>query len=436
MKRLLVILITLFAVVNCFPQLIKWHTFAEALELNKKEPRKIVIDVYTDWCGWCKVMEKNTYNHKIIAIRNVNAQDQTKMDTLKPEVLEKLFFSTIEAWHSLGVPSRPYAKSASPLPGASGVSATEPIQIVLVNLGTEVPVMRVNGTEVAFDSAVDGIETTLTYTPSPGYTGPDSFDYVVTDGTDGTVHYWKLDGDAADAVGASHGTVTGTTPVPGVYGTAMSFDEVDDHVVVPDFNYNDSFTISFRFKIDDNTGNQYQYIYSHGNVSSLNAVNIFLGEEGSANAGMLRTKLADSNDTDDAATLSAALEVDISGSGDVVIGHVEAEKVDTSKDTAIVYLNDVYLGDGLKGVPRGTVKKLRVYELHYGYNGMGGHIHIGIDGPWDARRILGTVDVEADGSALFRVPANAPTTRAWLIRPAAPSMVADRVTTPGSPYCL
>jgi len=84
------------------------------------------------------------------------------------------------------------------------------------------------------------------------------------------------------------------------------------------------------------------------------------------------------------------------------------DKVDTSKDYACVYLNDVYFGRGLKGVPRGTVKKLRLYEYHYGYNGMGGHIHIGIDGPWDVHRILGTVPVYKDGSAFFKVPANTP----------------------------
>ena len=39
---------------------------------------------------------------------------------------------------------------------------------------------------------------------------------------------------------------------------------------------------------------------------------------------------------------------------------------------------------------------------------MGGHINIGIDGPWDVHRILGTVPVEADGSASFKVPANTP----------------------------
>ena len=67
MKRLLLVLISFFTVNTGFTQTVRWHTFVEALELNKKEPRKIIVDVYTDWCGWCKVMEKNTYNHKIIA---------------------------------------------------------------------------------------------------------------------------------------------------------------------------------------------------------------------------------------------------------------------------------------------------------------------------------------------------------------------------------
>jgi len=84
------------------------------------------------------------------------------------------------------------------------------------------------------------------------------------------------------------------------------------------------------------------------------------------------------------------------------------DRVDLAKDTATVYISDIYLGPGLEGVPRGTVKKLRIYEPHYAYPGMGGHIHIGIDGPWDARRIHGTVPVEHDGSAYFKVPANTP----------------------------
>jgi len=87
---------------------------------------------------------------------------------------------------------------------------------------------------------------------------------------------------------------------------------------------------------------------------------------------------------------------------------VVPDRIDLTKKDATAYLADIYMGPGLKGVPRGTVKKLRIYEPHFAYPGMGGHINIGIDGPWDVHRILGTVPVEADGSASFKVPANTP----------------------------
>jgi formylglycine-generating enzyme required for sulfatase activity len=83
-------------------------------------------------------------------------------------------------------------------------------------------------------------------------------------------------------------------------------------------------------------------------------------------------------------------------------------RVDLKRKDAVVYLQDVHAGPGLAGVPRGTVKKLRVHGYHFGYRGVAGWDKIGIDGPWDVMRILGTVPVDADGSAMFRVPANTP----------------------------
>ena len=45
-----------------------WMTLAEAREAMAKEKRPILIDLYTDWCGWCKVMDKKTYtNPRVIA---------------------------------------------------------------------------------------------------------------------------------------------------------------------------------------------------------------------------------------------------------------------------------------------------------------------------------------------------------------------------------
>lgn len=46
---------------------VKWMSFEEAVEKSKTEKRKIFIDVYTDWCGWCKVMDKNTFTDAEIA---------------------------------------------------------------------------------------------------------------------------------------------------------------------------------------------------------------------------------------------------------------------------------------------------------------------------------------------------------------------------------
>lgn len=46
---------------------VKWMSFEEAVEANKTNPKKIFIDVYTDWCGWCKKMDAGTFNHPDIA---------------------------------------------------------------------------------------------------------------------------------------------------------------------------------------------------------------------------------------------------------------------------------------------------------------------------------------------------------------------------------
>lgn len=85
-----------------------------------------------------------------------------------------------------------------------------------------------------------------------------------------------------------------------------------------------------------------------------------------------------------------------------------ADKTNRELDYGHVFLNDIYQGDGLKDVPRGTVKALRILEYHYAYRDMGSHDIIGNEGSWDVKRIHGTVPVLEDGSAMFRVPANRP----------------------------
>ena len=81
------------------------------------------------------------------------------------------------------------------------------------------------------------------------------------------------------------------------------------------------------------------------------------------------------------------------------------------KKTCSVHIADIYKGPGLAGVPRGAVKRLRVFSYHYNYHKTGGHSTPGLDrveSGWDVKRVLGTVDVESDGSCCFEMPANTP----------------------------
>ena len=49
------------------PVSVQWLSLQEAETKGKGEPRVIVMDIYTDWCYWCKVMEKNTYEDPRVA---------------------------------------------------------------------------------------------------------------------------------------------------------------------------------------------------------------------------------------------------------------------------------------------------------------------------------------------------------------------------------
>ncbi|MHC4674983.1 MAG: SUMF1/EgtB/PvdO family nonheme iron enzyme [Planctomycetota bacterium] len=85
------------------------------------------------------------------------------------------------------------------------------------------------------------------------------------------------------------------------------------------------------------------------------------------------------------------------------------DRVQLDRKDAIVNMMDVYQGPGMAGVPRGAVKNLRVFTYHFGYRRIAGIDHrVGADGPWEVKRVLGTIPVEEDGSAMFRVPANIP----------------------------
>ncbi len=48
-------------------QNVKWYTIQEAEKLMKESPRPLFVDTYTDWCGWCKKMDKETFTNPVIS---------------------------------------------------------------------------------------------------------------------------------------------------------------------------------------------------------------------------------------------------------------------------------------------------------------------------------------------------------------------------------
>ena len=68
MKRTLII--TLFALLGTSAmaqEKINWMSFEEAVGRCAQEPKMVFIDVYTDWCGWCKRMDQTTFANPVIA---------------------------------------------------------------------------------------------------------------------------------------------------------------------------------------------------------------------------------------------------------------------------------------------------------------------------------------------------------------------------------
>jgi len=106
---------------------IVWLSYDEAVELSRKKPKKIFVDVYTSWCGWCKRMDATTLqdpaivdymNEKFYAVK-LNAESNKKVTYKGTEMTEQQLASRI--FRASGYPTTVYLtpdeELLQPIPG-------------------------------------------------------------------------------------------------------------------------------------------------------------------------------------------------------------------------------------------------------------------------------------------------------------------------------
>lgn len=111
-----------------------------------------------------------------------------------------------------------------------------------------------------------------------------------------------LDATANAHNGTANGGMTLANSVPGKIDEAIQFDGTNDHIVVPDFDYSSAplgFTVSFWFRVVDNSGTSYQYMFSHNNYGLQHSLNVYFAETSvpvAGDADVLKTIFMDMND--------------------------------------------------------------------------------------------------------------------------------------------
>jgi thioredoxin-related protein len=122
---------------------IAWFTFDEGIRLAAEQDKKILVDIYTDWCGWCKKMDKEVFPNadvaallaaKYIAVK-LNAESSRKL------TYDNKTFTEQEFARALGVTGYPttlfMTADAEPITIVPGFMDAERFTSVLAFIGDD-----------------------------------------------------------------------------------------------------------------------------------------------------------------------------------------------------------------------------------------------------------------------------------------------------------
>jgi len=76
-------------------------SFAEAVKQAKKEKKLVMVDYYTTWCGWCKVLDKKTYSDKAVGDYASANMISLKIDAEKGEGIDLVRRSSIQGYPTI-----------------------------------------------------------------------------------------------------------------------------------------------------------------------------------------------------------------------------------------------------------------------------------------------------------------------------------------------
>lgn len=109
MKKAIVLLTLVFSVLSTYAA-DSWLSYDEGLTKGKAENKSILIDFYTDWCHWCKVMDQKTFGDHAVADKlksrfitvRLNAEDETQTATVDGQT-----FTNVQLTRAFGVTGFP-----------------------------------------------------------------------------------------------------------------------------------------------------------------------------------------------------------------------------------------------------------------------------------------------------------------------------------------